>query len=92
MASPSLGNFGAKFLQTSFPLYPILCKSAIVILREQKTIDSNNFTVSSMSSLQNAWLIKRKVVYTLVLFHIQVFRERLLDKMCTRNPERYYGV
>ena len=46
MASPLLGNFGAKFPQTSFPqLRPILCKSAIVILREQKTIDSNNYCV-----------------------------------------------
>ena len=89
MASPSLGNFGAKFPQTSFLiLRPILCKSAIVILREQKTIDSNNFTGSSMSSLQNAWPIKRKAAYILVLFHIQLFRERLSDKMCTRQSRK----
>ena len=33
-------------------------------------IDSNNVTPSSMFSFQNAWPIKRKAVYTLVLFHI----------------------
>ena len=72
----------------SLILRPILWKSAIVILREQKTIDSNNFTVSSMSSLQNAWPIKRKAAYTLVLFHIQLFRERLSDKMRTRQSRK----
>ena len=32
--------------------------------------DSNNFTLSSLLSFQNVWPIKRKAVYTLVLFHI----------------------
>ena len=35
--------------------------------------DSNNFTKSSMFSFQNAWPIKRKSVYTLVLFHIYIY-------------------
>ena len=35
-------------------------------------IDTNNFTLFSMLSFQNAWAIKRKAVYTLVLFHISI--------------------
>ena len=47
----------------SLILIPILCQSAIVILRQFKMFDSNNFTLPSMFSFQNAWLIKRKAVY-----------------------------
>ena len=37
----------------SLNLTPILCKSAVVIVRQQlKTFDSNNFTLSSMFSFQ----------------------------------------
>ena len=35
-------------------------------------IDTNNFTLSSVFSFQNAWAIKRKAVYSLVLFHISI--------------------
>ena len=52
---------------------PILCKCTIVIFRQQlKTFDSNNFTLTSTFSFQNAWPIKRKAVYTLVIFHILI--------------------
>ena len=55
----------------SLILTPTLCKSAVVIFRQQlKTFDSKNFTLSSMFSFQNEWPIKTKAVYTLVLFHI----------------------
>ena len=56
----------------SLILTPILHKLAVVIFRQQlKTFDSNNFTLSSMFSVQNEWPIKTKAaVYTLVLFHI----------------------
>ena len=65
---PTLG--GAKFFETSFPhfktyfiqigcCHPYLIKRLIPII-----------TLSSTFSFQNAWPIKRKAVYTLVLFHI----------------------
>ena len=55
----------------SLILRPVLRKSAVVIFRQQfKAFNSNNFTVPSMFSFQNTWLIKRKAVDTLVLFHI----------------------
>ena len=38
-----------------------------------KMFDSNNFTLSSMHSFQNAWPIKRKAAYTLVLFDIFIY-------------------
>ena len=51
----------------SLVLRPILCRSAVVIFRQQcKTFDSNNLTLSSMFFFQNAWPIKRKAVSTLV--------------------------
>ena len=65
---------------------PILWKSAIVIFRQQfETFDSNTFTLSSVFSFQNAWPIKRKAVYTLVLFHIFIhFLVRIgLDRITT---------
>ena len=34
--------------------------------------DSNNFILSALFSFQNVWPIKRKAVYTLVLFHIHL--------------------
>ena len=63
------GNLGARSSETSFLiLRPILLKSAVVIFRQQfKTFDSNNFTLSSTFSVQNAWTIKIKAVYTLLL-------------------------
>ena len=49
----------------------ILSKLAILFFIQQfKMFDSNNFTPSSMRSFQNVWPIKRKAVYTLVIFHI----------------------
>ena len=52
-------------------LRPKLCKSAVVIYRQQfKTFNSNNFTLSSTFSVQNTWPIKINAVYTLLLFHI----------------------
>ena len=58
----------------SLILGPVLCKSAIVIFRQPfKMFDSNNFTLSSMFSFQNAWPIKRKAVYTLSLVHFHMF-------------------
>ena len=74
MGPPLLGNLGAKFSETSFPhckTYFYLRKSAVATFTQQfKTIDSNNFTLPSMFSFQNAWSKKRKAVYTLVLFYI----------------------
>ena len=47
----------------SLILRPTLCKSAVVIFRQQfKTFNSNNFTLSSMFSFQNAWPEKEKLV------------------------------
>ena len=68
MAPLLLGNLKAKFSETSFlPFKTYLRKSAIFILRQQfKMCNSNNFTPSSMFSLQNAWPRKKEVV----LFHI----------------------
>ena len=62
-ALPSLGNLGPKFSEMSFPHFKTyLRKSTVVKFRQQfKTLDSNNFTLSSMFSLQYAWPIKRKV-------------------------------
>ena len=58
----------------SLILGPIFCKSAIVIFRQPfKMFDSNNFTLSSMFSFQNAWPIKRKAVYTFSLVHFHMF-------------------
>ena len=58
----------SKFSETSFPHFKtllILCKSAVVTFTQFKTIDSNDFTLSSMFSFQNAWPInRRKAVYT----------------------------
>ena len=52
-------------------LRPKLCKSAVVVYRQQfKTFNSNNFTLSSTFSVQNTWPIKINAVYTLLLFHI----------------------
>ena len=52
----------------------ILSKLAVVFFRQQfKMFDSNNFILSSMHSFQNAWPIKRKAVYTLVLFDIFIY-------------------
>ena len=68
MARPSLRNFRAKFSEMSFPL---IQQIGHCFLRQQfKMFDSNNFTLSSMHSFQNVWPIKRKAVYTLLLFHI----------------------
>ena len=54
----------------SLILRPLLRKSAVVIFRQQfKPFDPNNFTLSSMFSFQNVWHIRRKAVYTLILFH-----------------------
>ena len=60
-------NLGAKFSETSFHHFKTLfmqighCYLYTTII---KTIDSNNFTLSSMFSFQNAWPIKsRKAVY-----------------------------
>ena len=50
--------------------------------------DSNNFTLSSMHSFQNAWPIKRKAVYTLVLFHI--FIHLLVRIRLDHNPLAYF--
>ena len=73
IAPHSLGNLGAKTSLKCHSLIfrPILCKSVVVIFRQQlKTFNFNNFTLSSTFSLQNAWPRERKAVYTLVLFHI----------------------
>ena len=64
MARPLL-----RILELSSLKCYILSKLAIVFFRQQfKMFDSNNFTLSSMRSFQNAWPIKRKAVYTLLLF------------------------
>ena len=64
-----LGNLGAKFSETSFPHFKTYFTQIgrCYRLRQQfKTFDSNNFTLSSRISFQNAWPIKRKAVYTLL--------------------------
>ena len=53
MTPPLLGNLGANKFSERHSLIssPILCNSAVVIFTQQfKTIDSNNFTLSSFSS------------------------------------------
>ena len=63
----------------SLILGPILCKSAIIIFRQPfKMFDSNNFTLSTMFSFQNAWPLKRKVVYTFSLVHFHIFMHFLV--------------
>jgi len=75
MAPLSLRNLGAKFSDTSFPHFKTyFTQSTVVTFRQQlKTFNSNNFTLSSMFSFQNAWPRKRKAVYTFVLFHIFIY-------------------
>ena len=52
----------------------LLCFFTIDIFRQQfKTFDPNNFTLYLLFSFQNAWPVKRKAVYTLVLFYIYLF-------------------
>ena len=49
MVSPSLGNLGAKFSETSFPHFtaPFRQTSRCLIFRQEfKTFDSNNYTLS----------------------------------------------
>ena len=64
-----LRNLGAKFSETSFPHFKTYFTQInhCYHLRQQfNRFDSNNFTLSSMISFQNAWPIKRKAVYTLL--------------------------
>ena len=64
-----LRNLGAKFSETSFPhfkTYFTQINHCYHLRRQFKTFYSNNFTLSSMISFQNAWPIKRKAVYTLL--------------------------
>ena len=66
-APPLLGNLGAKFSEMSFPhcrTYSMQIGCNVTFTEQFKMIDSNNFTLSSMFSFQNAWPIKRKAVYT----------------------------
>ena len=63
MTPPLLGNLAANQYSERHSLIfsPILCNSPVVTFTQQfKTIDSNNFTLSSMFSFQNAWPIKKK--------------------------------
>ena len=58
----------------SLILRPILHKSATVTFTLQfQMIDSNNFTLSSMFSFQNAWPIKRKVAYNVYFSTFNIF-------------------
>ena len=63
----------------SLILRPILRKQTVVIFRQQfKMFDCNNFILSSMFFFQNVRPIKRKAVYTLVLFQIFIhFLDRI---------------
>ena len=65
IAPPLLGNLGAKFSEMSFPdLRPILCKSAVIIFRQQfKVFDSNCFTVFNVL-FPKCMAHKSKAVYT----------------------------
>ena len=65
MVLPFLGNLGAKFSETLFPHFKtyftqIIGRCYLYFI----TFDSDNFTLSSMFSFQNAWPIKRKAVGT----------------------------
>ena len=65
MASPLLGNLGAKFSETSFPHFKTyFAQIGRCCLYTTIFIDSNNFTWSWFFSFQNAWPIKRKAVYS----------------------------
>ena len=61
MAPPLLGNLGAKFSEMSFPhfktYYTQIGRCYLFNTQQLKMIDSKNFTLSSMSSFQNAWPI-----------------------------------
>ena len=72
-ALPSRGNLGAEFSERSFPhskTYFTQIGRRLFLDNNLKRFVSNNLTLSTMFSFQNAWPIKRKAVYTLVLFHI----------------------
>ena len=72
---PLLGNFGVKFSETSFPHFRtyFYANQPLLSFRQPfKMFDSNNFTLSSMFSFQNAWPIKRKAVYTFSLVHFHI--------------------
>ena len=63
MTPPLLGNLAAnQYSERHFLIFsPILCNSPVVTFTQQfKTIDSNNFTLFSMFSFQNAWPLKKK--------------------------------
>ena len=77
-----LRNLGAKFSETSFPHFKTYFTQInhCYHLRQQfNRFDSNNFTLSSMISFQNAWPIKRKAVYTLLclLQYLFIFLVRI---------------
>ena len=61
MAPPLLGNLGTKFSEMSFPhfktYYTQIGRCYLFNTQQLKMIDSKNFTLSSMSSFQNAWPI-----------------------------------
>ena len=72
-ALPSRGNLEAEFSERSFPhskTYFTQIGRSLFLDNNLKRFISNNLTLSTMFSSQNAWPIKRKAVYTLVLFHI----------------------
>ena len=61
MTPPLLGNLGTKFSEMSFPhfktYYTQIGRCYLFNTQQLKMIDSKNFTLSSMSSFQNAWPI-----------------------------------
>ena len=63
-------NFLIKCYSLYFKTYFMQIGHCYLYWQQFKTTDSNIFFLSSMFSSQIAWPIKRKTVYTLVLFHI----------------------
>ena len=61
-----------KVYNTTVLVEILFIETPLVIFRQFKTLNSNNFTLSSMFSFQNAWPTKRKALYTYIYSFISV--------------------
>ena len=61
-----------KVYNTTVLVEILFIETPLVIFRQFKTLNSNNFTPSSMFSFQNAWPTKRKALYTYIYSFISV--------------------
>ena len=70
-----------KVYNTAVLVEILFIETPLVIFRQFKTLNSNNFTPSSMFSFQNTWPTKRKALYTYIFIHFCV-RIRLDNNLC----------